>query len=67
MKFYCSFLWILFWNGYRYALVVGKGLHSQHRETQLKHTVISFFQGSAWNVEIDPRNSGVVLVSLGAA
>ena len=57
-----------FLAGYdRYALVVGKGLHSQHRESALKDAVRSYFQSSEWNVEIDPGNSGVVLVSWGAA
>ena len=57
-----------FLSGYdRYALVVGKGLHSQHRESELKDAVRSYFQSSEWTVQIDPRNSGVVLVSWGAA
>ena len=50
-----------------YVLVVGKGLHSQHRESELKEAVTSFFQGSTWNVERDPRNSGRMRVSRGAA
>ena len=57
-----------FLAGYdRYALVVGKGLHSQHRESALKDAVRSYFQSSEWTVQIDPRNSRVVLVSWGAA
>ena len=57
-----------FLSGYdRYALVVGKGLHSQHYESELKHAVVSYFQSSEWTVQIDTRNSGVVLVSRVAA
>jgi hypothetical protein len=47
----------------RYVLVVGKGRHSKHGKSELKDAVISFFQGSAWKVEIDPDNSGRMLLS----
>ena len=56
-----------FSNWDRYDLVVGKGLHSQRRESALKAAVTSFFQGPTWNVEIDPDNSGRMRVSQASA